>query len=76
MLVKFLIIVTALFLFTGPVFAGTFLETFNGKDLEGWQEIWADKGPTVTGDSVPNSGDFAVTPEEKLATTWAQLKKF
>ena len=31
---------------------------------------------TVTGDSVPNSGDFAVTPQEKLATTWGQLKKF
>ena len=31
---------------------------------------------TVTGDSIPNSGDFAVTPERKLATTWAQLKKF
>jgi len=32
MLVKFLIIVTALFLFTVPVFAGTFLETF-GRQL-------------------------------------------
>jgi hypothetical protein len=31
---------------------------------------------TVTGDSVPNGGDFAVTPQGKLATTWAQLKKF
>ena len=31
---------------------------------------------TVTGDSVPNSGNFAVTPQEKLATTWGQLKKF
>ena len=31
---------------------------------------------TVTGDSVPNSGDFAVTPQGKLATTWGQLKKF
>ena len=31
---------------------------------------------TVTGDSVPNSGDFAVTPQEKLATTWGQLKQF
>ena len=31
---------------------------------------------TVTGDSVPNSGDFAVTPQEKLATTWGNLKRF
>ena len=31
---------------------------------------------TVTGDSIPDSGAFAVTPQEKLATTWAQLKKF
>ncbi len=44
---KFLIVVTVLFLFTVPVFAGTFLETFDGKDLDGWQQIWADKGPAV-----------------------------
>ena len=50
MLMKFLIIVTVLFLFTVSVFAGTFLETFNGKDLEGWQEIWADKGTRCLGD--------------------------
>lgn len=31
---------------------------------------------TVTGDSIPNSGDFAVTPQGKLATTWGQLKQF
>lgn len=31
---------------------------------------------TVTGDSIPNSGAFAVTPEEKLTTTWGQLKRF
>ena len=44
---KFLIIVTVLFLLTLPVSAGTFLETFDGKDLDGWQEIWVDKGPAV-----------------------------
>ncbi|MDE0687656.1 MAG: DUF1080 domain-containing protein [Candidatus Poribacteria bacterium] len=31
---------------------------------------------TVTGDSIPNGGGFAVTPNGKLATTWGQLKKF
>jgi hypothetical protein len=31
---------------------------------------------TVTGDSIPNSGGFAVTPQGKLATTWGQLKQF
>ena len=31
---------------------------------------------TITGDSIPNSGGFAVTPQGKLATTWAQLKVF
>ncbi len=31
---------------------------------------------TVTGDSIPNSGGFAVTPGEKLATTWGNLKRF
>ncbi len=30
----------------------------------------------VTGDSVPNSGGFAVTPQERVTTTWAQLKQF
>ena len=47
MLMKFLIIVTALFLFTLSVLAGTFLETFDGKNLDGWQEIWVDKAPAV-----------------------------
>jgi len=47
MLMEFLIVVTTLFLFTLPVLAGTFLETFDGKDLDGWQEIWTDKGPAV-----------------------------
>lgn len=28
----------------------------------------------VTGDSIPNSGGFAVTPGGKLATTWGNLK--
>ena len=31
---------------------------------------------TVTGDSIPNSGGFAVTPQGKLATMWGQLKQF
>ncbi len=31
---------------------------------------------TVTGDGIPNSGGFAVTPSGKLATVWGQLKKF
>ena len=31
---------------------------------------------TVTGDSVPNSGAFAVKPQGKLATTWGNLKRF
>ena len=30
----------------------------------------------VTGDSVPNSGGFAVTPQGKLTTTWGHLKQF
>ena len=47
MLMKFLIIVTVLFLFPLSVLAGTFLETFDGKDLDGWQQIWAIKGPAV-----------------------------
>ena len=29
---------------------------------------------SVTGDSVPNSGGFAVTPHGKLTTTWSNLK--
>ena len=47
MRMKFLIIVTTLFLFTLPVLAGTFLETFDGKDLDRWQEIWRDKRTAV-----------------------------
>lgn len=31
---------------------------------------------TVTGDSIPNGGGFAVTPGGKLATTWGNLKVF
>ena len=31
---------------------------------------------TVTGDSIPNKGELAVTPGGKLATVWGQLKKF
>ena len=44
---KSVIIVAILFLLTFSVWAGTFLETFDGKDLDGWQEIWTDKGPAV-----------------------------
>ena len=40
-------IVVSLFLLTFSVWAGTFLETFDGKDLDGWQQIWVDKGPAV-----------------------------
>lgn len=31
---------------------------------------------TVTGNSIPNSGGLAVTPQGRLTITWAQLKKF
>lgn len=31
---------------------------------------------TVTGDTIPNSGAFDVTPQGKLATTWGELKQF
>ena len=31
---------------------------------------------TVTGDSIPNTGELAVTPGRKLAITWGQLKTF
>ena len=31
---------------------------------------------TVTGDSIPDSGAFAVTFQEKLTTTWGHLKRF
>ena len=31
---------------------------------------------TVTGDTIPDSGGFAVTPGSKLATTWGNLKRF
>ena len=44
---KFALIVTFLFLLPLSVWAGTFLETFDDKDLEGWQQIWAIKGPAV-----------------------------
>ena len=44
---KSVMIVAILFLLTFSVWAGTFLETFDGKELEGWQQIWADKGPAV-----------------------------
>ena len=48
MLMKFLtIVITVLFVSPLSVLAGTFLETFDGKDLDGWQQIWVDKGPAV-----------------------------
>ena len=31
---------------------------------------------TITGDTIPNSGGFFVTPGSKLATTWGNLKRF
>ena len=31
---------------------------------------------TVTGENIPDSGAFAVTPQGKLATTWGNLKRF
>lgn len=44
---KSVMIVVPLFFLTCSVWAGTFLETFDGKELEGWQQIWVDKGPAV-----------------------------
>ena len=40
-------IIALLFLLPLSVWAGTFLETFDGKDLDGWQQIWRIKGPAV-----------------------------
>ncbi|MCY3739501.1 MAG: DUF1080 domain-containing protein [Candidatus Poribacteria bacterium] len=31
---------------------------------------------TITGDTIPNSGGFTVTSQDKLATTWGNLKRF
>ena len=31
---------------------------------------------TITGDSIPNKGGLVVTPREKLATAWGDLKRF
>ena len=44
---KSVMIVVILFCLPLSVWAGTFLETFDGKALEGWQEIWVDKGPAI-----------------------------
>ena len=44
---KSMVIVAILFLLPLSVWAGTFLETFDGKGLEGWQEIWVDKATAV-----------------------------
>ena len=48
---KSVIIVTTLFLFPLSVSAGTFLETFEDRDLDGWQEI-------VPWDRVPGSWEI------------------
>ena len=40
-------IVALLFLLPFSVWAGTFLETFDGKALDGWKEIWGDKAPAT-----------------------------
>ena len=44
---KFALIIALLFLLPFSVWAGTFLETFDGKKLDGWKEIWVDKGPAI-----------------------------
>ena len=44
---KFTGIIVLLLLLSFSASAGTFLETFDDKDLEGWEEIWADKGPAL-----------------------------
>ena len=44
---KSVMIVAICFFLPLSVWAGTFLETFDGKDLDGWQHIWVDKGPAV-----------------------------
>lgn len=44
---KFTLIVAAFFLFSFSGWAGTFIETFDDEDLEGWEELWGDKGPAV-----------------------------
>ena len=44
---KFTLIIVELFLFAFSAWAGTFLETFDDGDLEGWEELWGDKGPAV-----------------------------
>ena len=44
---KSVTIVIVLFLLPFSVLAGTFLETFDDRDLEGWQELWGDKGPAL-----------------------------
>ena len=40
---KSVTIVVVLFFLPFSALAGTFLETFDEGDLEGWQEIWVDK---------------------------------
>lgn len=44
---KFIGITVLLLFLSFSASAGTFLETFDGKKLEGWQELWGDKGPAV-----------------------------
>ena len=44
---KSVMIVAIFFLLPFSVWAGTFLETFDGKELDEWQEIWVDKATAV-----------------------------
>ena len=44
---KFTLIVATFFFLSFSGWAGTFLETFDDKNLKGWGELWADKGPAV-----------------------------
>ena len=44
---KSVTIVVVLFFLPFSALAGTFLETFDDRDLEGWQELWGDKGPAL-----------------------------
>ncbi len=44
---KFIGIIVVLSLLPFPALSGTFVETFDDGDLEGWRELWGDKGPAV-----------------------------
>ena len=59
---KLIAVGSAILLFTFPVWAGTFLETFDKKNLNGWQEM-------LPRDAVPGSWEIikgelhAVSPD-------------